>query len=153
KVAQESEPRHKRIADTTENGDARSALATGTANVLGGTAWLWAREEFFESVDVLFVDEAGQMSLANVLAIAPRAQRLLMLVDPQQLEQQIQGLHPEGSAVSALEHVLGANDAGRGRIGAQRAQTIAPDRGLFLEETWRLPPEICRFTSEVFYED
>jgi uncharacterized protein len=37
--------------------------------VLGGTAWLWSRPEFGKSVDVLFVDEAGQMSLANVLAV------------------------------------------------------------------------------------
>src|SRR5262249_11326407 len=48
--------------------------------------------------------------------------------------------HPEGSAVSALEHVL------------EHGRTIAADRGLFLEQTWRLPPEICDFTSEAFYE-
>src|SRR6058998_2107498 len=101
---------------------------------------MWAREEFLEAVDVLFVDEAGQMSLANALAIAPCAKSLVLLGDPQQLEQPIQGSHPEGTAVSALEHVL------RG------ARTIRPDRGLFLEETWRLPPAICALTSELFYE-
>jgi uncharacterized protein len=56
------------------------------------------------------------------------------------LEQPIQGSHPEGTAGSALEHVLGAD------------QTIAVNRGLFLEESWRLPPAICEFTSELFYE-
>src|SRR5262249_113177 len=71
---------------------------------------------------------------------APSAKSVVLLGDPQQLEQPIQGLHPEGSAVSALEHVL---DDGK---------TIAADRGLFLEQTWRLPPESCDFTSEVFYE-
>jgi len=140
KVRKESETLHPRIAETTENAEARSALASGTANVVGGTAWLWAREEFTDSVDVLFVDEAGQMSLANAIAIAPGAKSLVLLGDPQQLEQPIQGLHPEGSAVSALEHVL------------ERRKTILPERGLFLEETWRLPPEICEFTSEAFYE-
>jgi predicted RecB family nuclease len=128
------------IAVTDENAEVRAALRTGQVRVAGGTAWLWAREEFFEAVDVLFVDEAGQMSLANVLAIAQSAQAIVLLGDPRQLEQPIQGSHPDGTAVSALEHVL------RG------AQTIADDRGLFLEESWRLPPEICGFTSEMFYE-
>jgi uncharacterized protein len=75
-----------------------------------------------------------------VLAIAQSAKSVVLLGDPQQLEQPIQGFHPPGTAVSALEHVL------RG------AQTISPDRGLFLEETWRLPPAICDLTSELFYE-
>jgi uncharacterized protein len=65
---------------------------------------------------------------------------LVLLGDPQQLEQPIQGAHPEGTAASALEHVLGG------------AQTIPDDRGLFLGETWRLAPAICEFTSELFYE-
>jgi predicted RecB family nuclease len=128
------------IAETTENSDMLAALRSGRANVAGGTAWLWAREEFIEAVDVLFVDEAGQMSLANALAIAPCAKNVVLLGDPRQLEQPIKGTHPEGTAISALDHVL------EGRM------TIARDRGLFLEETWRLPPEICTFTSEMFYE-
>jgi uncharacterized protein len=141
KVSEESATPHQRITEVTDNDAARSALAAGKANIVGGTAWLWSREEFADSVDVLFVDEAGQMSLANALAIAPCARSVVLLGDPRQLEQPIQGLHPEGSAVSALEHVL------------EGKPTIAADRGLFLEETWRLPPKICRFTSEAFYED
>jgi uncharacterized protein len=101
---------------------------------------MWARSDFSEAVDVLFVDEAGQMSLANVLAIAACAKSVVLLGDPRQLEQPIKGSHPEGTAVSALEHML------------EGKMTIAHDRGLFLEETWRLPPEICAFTSELFYE-
>jgi uncharacterized protein len=135
-----SDSPHPRITEVFKDADARNALASGTANILGGTAWLWSREEFADSVDVLFVDEAGQMSLANALAIAPCAKSVVLLGDPQQLEQPVQGLHPEGSAVSALEHVL------EGR------PTITDDRGLFLEETWRLPPKLCAFTSEAFYE-
>src|SRR5207248_2972915 len=105
-----------------------------------GTPWMWARPEFFEAVDVLFVDEAGQMSLANVLAVASAAKNLVLLGDPQQLEQPLRSTHPEGSEVSALEHYLA------------RAKTIAPQRGLFLAHTWRLHPQVCRFTSELFYE-
>src|SRR5262249_32956009 len=140
KVREPSETPHPRIAESTDNAEVRTALRDGSARIAGGTTWMWAREEFMDSVDVLFVDEAGQMSLANVLAIAPSAGSVVLLGDPQQLEQPIQGLHPEGSAVSALEHVL------------DHRQTIAADCGLFLDQTWRLPPEICAFTSEAFYE-
>ena len=93
-----------------------------------------------DSVDVLFVDEAAQMSLANVLAISHAAPSLVLLGDPQQLDQPTQGTHPDDTEVSALGHLL----AGR--------QTISVSQGLFLEETWRLHPDICDFTSEVFYE-
>ncbi len=89
---------------------------------------------------MLFVDEAAQMSLANVLAISPAAKSLVLLGDPQQLEQPMQGSHPDGAGVSALDHILGGH------------KTIAADRGLFLDETWRLHPDICKFTSELFYE-
>jgi predicted RecB family nuclease len=130
-------------AGVREFGDNASALAALQGNetqVLGGTAWMWAREEFADSVDVLFVDEAGQMALANVIAVSQAAGSLVLLGDPQQLEQPMQGSHPEGVAVSALQHLLGDE------------ATMPDDRGLFLEHTWRLAPKICEFTSEVFYE-
>ena len=110
------------------------------SQVAGGTAWLWSRPEATGAVDVLFVDEAAQMSLANVIAVAQAARTVVLLGDPQQLDQPVQGSHPIGTEVSALHHLL----AGR--------QTIPPDLGLFLDETWRLHPDICRFTSELFYE-
>ncbi len=140
KTDKESEAQGGGIVVVSDNRKARDALRSRTPVVLGGTAFLWSREEFFDSVDVLFVDEAGQMSLANVLAIAQCAPALVLLGDPRQLEQPLQGSHPEGTEISALDHVL------RG------AMTIADDRGLFLEETWRLHPAICRLTSELFYE-
>ena len=87
----------------------------------GGTAWLWSRPDAFETVDVLFVDEAAQMSLANVLAVSQAAKTVVLIGDPQQLDQPMQGSHPEGTDVSALDHILGGE------------QTIPPDKGLFLE--------------------
>lgn len=117
-----------------------SGLDDGTINVVGGTQWMWSREDFTQAVDVLIVDEAGQMSLSNVLAAAPAAKSLILLGDPQQLEQPIQSAHPEGSDVAALKHWLGEHE------------TMPEDRGLFLDETWRLHPEICSFTSEIYYE-
>jgi uncharacterized protein len=129
-----------RIVCIADNPAALDALQTGTANVLGGTAWLWARPEFAAAVDVLFVDEAGQMSLANVLAVSQAAHSVVLLGDPRQLEQPRKGSHPDGVGASALDHILGEH------------QTIPADRGIFLPVTWRLAPSICAFTSELFYE-
>ncbi len=123
-----------------DNEKALRLLKANEADVMGGTTWLWARDEFVNAVDVLFVDEAGQIALANVLAVTRAAKSVVLLGDPQQLEQPHKGSHPEGVSVSALEHIIGDN------------LTIAPDRGVFLPITWRLAPNICSFTSELFYE-
>ncbi|HMJ62791.1 MAG TPA: AAA domain-containing protein, partial [Bryobacteraceae bacterium] len=135
------DPESAPVREFGQNDEALESLRSGATNVLGGTAWLWSREEFSGSVDVLFADEAGQMSLANVLACAPAGRSLVLLGDPQQLEQPQKGSHPEGSGISALAHLL----AGR--------RTIGEKQGLFLAETRRLHPTICRFTSEMFYEE
>lgn len=124
---------------TTSNTDLLNAIR-GSSDVAGGTAWLWARADAFESVDVLFIDEAAQMSLANVLAVSQAARAIVLLGDPRQLEQPMQGSHPEGTNVSALDHIL------------REHATIPSDRSLFLSETWRLQPSICSFTSEMFYD-
>lgn len=128
------------LHDLRDNDAVEAALAAGDVDVVGGTAWLWAREEFAGSVDVLFVDEAGQMSLANVLAVSQAARNLVLLGDPQQLEQPQKGSHPPGTDLSALEQVLDGHP------------TMPAGHGLFLPETWRLHPGICVFTSEMFYE-
>jgi len=91
---------------TTNNAVAEGALLGDGACVVAGTAWLWSREDVFETVDVLFVDEAGQMSLANVLAVSQAAKSVVLLGDPQQLDQPLRGSHPEGAEASALEHLL-----------------------------------------------
>ena len=112
---------------------------------MAGTGWAFTLPELdiHESerpLDVLFVDEAGQLSLADVLAAGTSAHSLVLLGDPNQLPQVSQGSHPEGSGVSVLQHLL------------QDHLTIPPDRGLFLAETWRLRPELCDFTSNAYYE-
>ncbi len=91
-----------------DNASATSAIATGAIQVLGGTAWLWADAGATESVDTLFVDEAGQMSLASVLAVAPAAGSVVLLGDPQQLDQPQKASHPDGVDVSALSHIIGS---------------------------------------------
>jgi len=136
--AAEVEPNQHRLSFARRNEDLLQALGT-SVHVGGGTAWLWSRPDAYEAVDVLFVDEAAQMSLANVLAVSQAAKTVVLIGDPQQLDQPMQGSHPDGADVSALSHILGDE------------QTIPVDKGLFLEETWRLHPHICAFTSELFY--
>jgi uncharacterized protein len=135
-VAQEEQ---HRLSFAKRSEDLIAALGRGVA-VGGGTAWLWSRPDAFEAVDVLFVDEAAQMTLARVLAVSQAAKTVVLIGDPQQLDQPLQGSHPEGTEVSALDHILAGE------------HTIPADKGLFLEQTWRLHPEICAYTSELFYD-
>jgi uncharacterized protein len=113
--------------------------------LVAGTGWALCREAVdvhvaARPIDVLFVDEAGQLSLADVLAAGTAARSLVLLGDPNQLPQVSQGSHPEGSEASVLQHLL------------EEHETVPPDRGLFLAETWRLRPELCAFTSDAYYE-
>ncbi|MGH3047642.1 MAG: DEAD/DEAH box helicase, partial [Gaiellaceae bacterium] len=105
-----------------------------------GTAWLFAHPAFDATLDYLFIDEGGQVSLADALAMGTCARNLVLLGDPLQLGQVLQGTHPEGAAASVLEHLLGEEG------------TIPEDRGIFLERTFRLHPDVCRYVSEAFYE-
>jgi predicted RecB family nuclease len=128
------------VTVTSSNDQVEAALRDGTVDVVAGTAWLFAREGLADTLDTLFVDEAGQVSLANAMAIAGAARNLVLLGDPQQLSQPSNGTHPRGAERSALGHVVGD------------ASTIAPDRGLLLDTTWRMHPAICEFISDVAYD-
>ena len=129
-----------RVELTGDNARIRAGLASGDLNLVAGTTWLWAPEKSDGLLDVLFVDEAGQMSLANVLAMAGSTRSIVLLGDPQQLDQPLQGAHPPGADRSALAHLLDEHD------------TMPPTQGLFLEDTWRLHPAVTEFTSTAFYE-
>ncbi len=85
---------------------------------------------------MLFIDEAGQMSLADAIAVSQGAASVVLLGDPQQLAHVSQGTHPLGSGVSVLEHLLGDLD------------TVPPDRGVFLDTSWRMHPDVCDFVSQ-----
>ena len=108
--------------------------------LIAGTAWLFSREEFNQNVHTLFVDEGGQVSLADAIAVCTAAENLVLLGDPNQLPQVSQGSHPPGSDASVLAHLLGDDE------------TVRPDMGLFLEHTWRMRTEVCGFISASFYE-
>ena len=109
-------------------------------NLFGGTAWLFSRGDMADQLDYLFIDEAGQVSLANLVGMSRSAQNLVLIGDQMQLGQPIQGSHPGESGQSALEYYL------------EDHQTIPPDKGIFLGKTWRLHPDVCRFISDAFYE-
>ncbi len=133
KLSQDAPPG---IKISTSNND--SALFN--ANIVGGTAWLLCREEMTQSFDYLFVDEAGQVSLANLFGMSLCAKNVVMIGDPCQLPQVIQASHPEPANLSCLEWMLG------------RHRLVKPGEGIFLEETWRMHPSLCKYISEQFYE-
>ena len=110
------------------------------ANVVGGTAFFFSRPEFAQAFDWLFVDEAGQVGLANLVAIGPAARNIVLVGDPRQLPQVIQGSHPAPANLSCLEWMLGEH------------ATIPPDRGIFLPTSRRMHPDVCEFISEQVYE-
>lgn len=110
------------------------------ANMIAGTAWLFARPEAEHYLDYLFVDEAGQVSLANLIAVGTSAHNLILLGDQMQLSQPTQGIHPGRSGDSSLDYLLDG------------VATIAPNRGIFLETTWRMHPGVCSFISEAVYD-
>ncbi len=132
------DPAVKRVE---ENADMSEAIEGSEFDIAAGTPWLWARPEMSGALDTLFVDEAGQVSLANVVAMSRSARNVVLLGDPQQLDQPTQGVHPDGAGRSALGHFLGD------------AETVPTDRGVFLETTWRMHPTITAYTSDLFYED
>jgi superfamily I DNA and/or RNA helicase len=124
------------IEDTTDNAE----VAEGGHDLIAGTAWLFARQEFDQQLDYLFIDEAGQVSLANTIAMSVCAKNVILVGDQMQLSQPLKGSHPGRSGLSALEHLLDG------------AATVPPERGIFLSKTRRMDPDLCRFISDAFYD-
>ena len=126
------------ISSVTKNEEIEQAPAE--VQLVAGTSWLFARAGMDGRLDVLVIDEAGQVSLADALAMATSSRNVILLGDPLQLAQVSQARHPDGAAASVLDHLIGTG------------QTIATDRGVFLEESWRMHPDICDVISAEVYE-
>jgi predicted RecB family nuclease len=124
---------------TSDSDNARFARAAADIRLMAGTAWLFSREKLEGAVDDLVIDEAGQISLADALAMGTSARNLILLGDPLQLAQVSQGVHPPGAGASVLEHLLGD------------AATVPEDRGVFLERSFRMHPAVSAFISEIVY--
>jgi uncharacterized protein len=110
-------------------------------DLAAGTPWLFARPEMIGRYDYVFIDEAGQMSLADALACSAAATNVVLLGDPLQLKSVSAGSHPPGTDLSMLQHLLGAHE------------TIDPRDGIFLDRSYRMAPAICAFISHAVYED
>jgi predicted RecB family nuclease len=138
KKASGGNPESFYAGDVVEN--TTDGAACVECDLAAGTAWLFSRADHDGRWDYLFVDEAGQVSLADALAMGTCARNVVLVGDPQQLDQVIQGTHPSGSGASVLKHLIGDDE------------TIAPNRGVFLEHTYRMHPDVCDYISEEFYE-
>lgn len=110
--------------------------------VVGGTAWSFSDANQVErkELDLLVVDEAGQYSLANTIAVGVSARNLLLLGDPQQLPQVSHGLHPEPVDTAALGWLSRGHDV------------LPAEYGAFLPETWRMHPALTAAVSDLSYE-
>lgn len=124
------------ISSVTKNQDCQDE----GVQLVAGTSWLFADEGMQQSLDYLFIDEAGQVALADVVAVGTSTRNLVLLGDPQQLPHVTRNTHPEESGRSVLEYLLGD------------AATVAEDRGLFLAKSWRMHPDVCSFVSQHSYE-
>jgi predicted RecB family nuclease len=144
----------QKYATTTEGSqycstNAESWIATTSSNapfdddhdLAAGTPWLFTRPAMAGRYDYLFIDEAGQMSLADAVACSMAARNVVLLGDPLQLKSVSQGAHPPGTDLSILQHLLGAHE------------TIDPREGIFLDHSYRMAPAICEFISHAIYED
>lgn len=109
--------------------------------LIGGTAWVFSHPDLAGEIDTLFVDEAGQVSIANLVGMSPSATNLVLLGDQMQLGQPLQGSHPGESGKSCLDYLL------------QDHATVPDGLGLFLATTWRMHPDVCSFISGAVYED
>jgi uncharacterized protein len=110
------------------------------AVLVGATAFHFAQPQELAAYDYLFVDEAGQVSLGNLVAMAGCARNIVLVGDQMQLPQPVQGVHPGESGLSCLDYLM-----------KDRA-TVPPDRGILLDVSWRMNPAVCQFISEAFYE-
>ncbi|MCY0881559.1 MAG: DEAD/DEAH box helicase, partial [Firmicutes bacterium] len=130
---------HPAILAQTDNRKAFKTFTETAAKIIAGTTWLFSRPEWENALDVLIIDEAGQVPLAYALAVAPSTQAMLLLGDPQQLTQPILASHPPGADASVLAHLMHGQE------------TIAAHDGIFLEKSWRMHPLLSRYIGAIAY--
>ena len=133
------------IHNTTSNisGSSDHSLFAGTLWYFSYTGSKKGEEKppiFDQSLDYMFIDEAGQVSLAGAIVLGVTSKNLILIGDQMQLANPIKGVHAGNSGKSCLEFLLQNND------------TIPLNKGIFLKETRRLNKKICKFISERFYE-
>tara|TARA_R110001599_G_scaffold82854_2_gene222819 strand:+ start:830 stop:4258 length:3429 start_codon:yes stop_codon:yes gene_type:complete len=108
--------------------------------VIGTTAWGFSHSKMIDQLDYLFIDEAGQVSVANLIAISRSTKNLVLMGDQMQLGQPIQGAHPADSGASILDYLL------------KNSPTIDETKGVFLNTTYRMHSAVNKFISDAVYE-
>jgi uncharacterized protein len=108
--------------------------------LVGGTVFHFCRDDQRGAYDYLFIDEAGQVSLGNLVAMGAAAANIVLVGDQMQLPQPVQGVHPGETGLSSLEYLL------------EDRATVADDRGILLNESRRLHPALCGFISDAIYD-
>ncbi len=126
--------------DVTISSNNQLASHIQPACVVGTTAWGFAREDMTEQLDYLFIDEAGQVSTANLVAMSRSAKNLVLMGDQMQLGQPSQGTHPAESGLSVLDYLL------------HETPTIPADMGVFLDMTYRMHRKVNTIISQLIYE-
>jgi predicted RecB family nuclease len=111
----------------------------GAPDLVAGTVWHFCRYDSPE-FDYLVIDEAGQVSIGNLAAMARCAKNIVLVGDQMQLPQPVQGTHPGDTGLSLLDYLL------------QGAPTVAPDFGILLNVSWRMHPDLCGFISDAIYD-
>lgn len=141
KIRSESEEELEREAKVLHFSSAKDFWKKGSdSNLVGGTSWFFSAADSKDKFEYLFIEEAGQFSLANAIATQRSARNIVLLGDQMQLEQPVQGTHPECIAHSVLNFYLDGHD------------TVPPHMGAFLGVSRRMRPEVCDFISSTFYE-
>jgi len=130
----------KFIKDVQSDEEFIKAVGTKGAVLFAGTKWHICKPYYNKKIDYLFIDEAGQISLSDVVAMGSSCKNIVLVGDQMQLGQPSKGVHPGDSGKSILDYLLGDLD------------TINENRGIFLNKTYRLDPKINNFISDNFYE-
>ena len=118
----------------------KSEDVTPQHRLAGGTVFHFCRDDQRGAYDYLFIDEAGQVSLGNLVAMGAAATNIVLVGDQMQLPQPVQGVHPGETGLSSLEYLL------------EDRATVADDFGILLNESRRLHPALCKFISEAIYD-
>ncbi len=146
-----NDPELQPFIEFVKGGQQAIAAFTADKNIIGGTAWLFSHSDICDKLDYLFIDEAGQVPLANAVAMSRAAHNLVLLGDQMQLEQPVQGKHPGYSGLSVLQWML--LDEKRSIPDRPVFHSVVPEHlGLFLSESRRMHSSVCKFISESIYE-
>lgn len=118
----------------------KSEEVSASDRLVGATVFHFSRPDQQQAYDYLLIDEAGQVSLGNLVAMAGSARNLILVGDQMQLAQPVQGVHPGETGLSSLDYLL------------QGQATVRPHQGILLNVTRRLHPQLCAFVSEAIYD-